>query len=217
MYWASWIDYIYIYIYIYIWNKWQLTWLETWRFAYFKEFPRAHYFRSNNSQCIGYLTFNWNDACFECPNFTSNYSSGRLVSQFTILKELTKSLTFSAMVQVTVCHWTIRRLNQRMATQLTDAYVRHVDSICLIFYTQRLQLVRFYIQGNIFYRYVIYNPNCIGNLGPISISDKTSYCKITWSIEAARFVFRIVRSLWNLSGTSAAVLPTCLPNPKAMR
>ena len=32
-----------------------------------------------------------------------------------------------------------------------------------------------------------------------------------------RFVFRIVRSLWNLTGTSAAVLPMCLSNFKAIR
>ena len=31
------------------------------------------------------------------------------------------------------------------------------------------------------------------------------------------FVFRIVRSLWNLTGTSAAVLPMCLSNFKAIR
>ena len=48
--------------------------------------------------------------------------------------------------------------------------------------------------------------------------DKTSYCKISkQSLEAARFVFRIVRSLWNLTGTSAAGLPKCLSNFKAMR
>ena len=54
-------------------------------------------------------------------------------------------------------------------------------------------------------------------LGPVSISEKTSYRKISWSLEAARFVFRIVRSLWNLTGTSAAVLPMCLSNFKAIR
>ena len=53
--------------------------------------------------------------------------------------------------------------------------------------------------------------------GPVSISDKTSYCKISQSLEAARFVFRIVPSLWNLTGTSAAGLPKCLSNFKAMR
>ena len=53
--------------------------------------------------------------------------------------------------------------------------------------------------------------------GPVSISDKTSYRKMTWSLEAARFVFRIVRSLWNLIGTSAALLPMCISNFKAMR
>ena len=39
---------------------------------------------------------------------------------------------------------------------------------------------------------------------PVSISDKTSYCKISQSLESTRFVFRIVRSLWNLTGTSTA-------------
>ena len=42
---------------------------------------------------------------------------------------------------------------------------------------------------------------------PVSISDRTSYCEISWSLEAARFVFRFVRLLWYLSGTSAALLP----------
>ena len=36
---------------------------------------------------------------------------------------------------------------------------------------------------------------------------KTSHREIPWSLEAARFVFKIVPSLWNLRGTSAAVPP----------
>ena len=52
--------------------------------------------------------------------------------------------------------------------------------------------------------------------GPVSISDKTSYFKISWSLEAVRFVFRIVQSLWNLAGTSAALLPKYLSNFKAI-
>ena len=48
--------------------------------------------------------------------------------------------------------------------------------------------------------------NSIHDQGPVSISDKTSYCKFSRSLEAARFVFKIVRSLWNLRGTSAAGL-----------
>ena len=53
--------------------------------------------------------------------------------------------------------------------------------------------------------------------GPVSISEKTSYRKISWSLEAARFVFRIVPSLWNLTDTSAALLPMCLSNFNAIR
>ena len=56
-----------------------------------------------------------------------------------------------------------------------------------------------------------------GCQGPVSISEKTSFRKISSSLEAARFVFRIVRSLWNSTGTLAAVLPMCLSNFKAIR
>ena len=56
-----------------------------------------------------------------------------------------------------------------------------------------------------------------GAQGPVSVSEKTSYRKISWSLEAARFVFIIVRSLWNLTGTPAALLPMCLSNFKAIR
>ena len=55
------------------------------------------------------------------------------------------------------------------------------------------------------------------NQGPVSITEKTSYRKISWSLEAARFVFRIGRSLLNMTGTSAALLPMCLSDFKAMR
>ena len=53
--------------------------------------------------------------------------------------------------------------------------------------------------------------------GPVSIFEKTSYRKISWSLEGAWFVFRIVRSLWNLTGTSAALPPMFLSNFKAIR
>ena len=49
--------------------------------------------------------------------------------------------------------------------------------------------------------------------GPCSnIQFKTSYHKILLCFEAARFVFRIGRSLRNLTGTSAVLLPVCLSN-----
>ena len=62
-----------------------------------------------------------------------------------------------------------------------------------------------------------FSPNLLIHQGPVSISEKTSYRKISWSLEATRFVFRVVRSLWNLTGTSAALLPMCLSNFKAIR
>ena len=53
--------------------------------------------------------------------------------------------------------------------------------------------------------------------GLYSLSGKTSYRKISWSLEAARFVFKLFQSLWNLAGTSAALLPRCLSNFRAIR
>ena len=72
-------------------------------------------------------------------------------------------------------------------------------------------------------RWHLYNdswPRTIQKLkhpGPVPISDKPYYCKISQSLEAAKYLLRIIRSLWNLTGTSAATLPMCLSNFKAMR
>ena len=54
-------------------------------------------------------------------------------------------------------------------------------------------------------------------LGLYSLSGKTSYRKISWSLEAARFGFKLFQLLWNLAGTSAALLPRCLSNFRAIR
>ena len=65
-----------------------------------------------------------------------------------------------------------------------------------------------------------YTPNAIWSdkiLGLYSLSGKTSYRKFSWSIEAARFWFRLLQSLWNLTDTSAARLPRCLSNFRAIR
>ena len=43
--------------------------------------------------------------------------------------------------------------------------------------------------------------------GLYSLSGKTSYRQISWSLEAARLDVAIVVLLWNLTGTSAAALP----------
>ena len=56
-----------------------------------------------------------------------------------------------------------------------------------------------------------------GTQGLYSLSVKTSYRKISWSLEAVRFGFGLFTSLWNLAGTSAAALPRCLSNFRAMR
>ena len=40
-----------------------------------------------------------------------------------------------------------------------------------------------------------------------SLSGKTSYRQISWSLEAARLDVLMIVSLWNLTGISAALLP----------
>ena len=49
-------------------------------------------------------------------------------------------------------------------------------------------------------------------LGPYSLSGKTSNCKISCSLEATIFGFRFVQLLINLTGTSTGMLSRCLPN-----
>ena len=53
--------------------------------------------------------------------------------------------------------------------------------------------------------------------GLYSLSGKTSYRKISWSLEAARFGFKLFQSPWNWAGTSAALLPRCMSNFRAIR
>ena len=52
--------------------------------------------------------------------------------------------------------------------------------------------------------------------GLYSLSGKTSYRQISRSLEAARLGFIMIVSLWHLTGISAAVLPRCLSNFRAM-
>ena len=54
------------------------------------------------------------------------------------------------------------------------------------------------------------------SLSLYSLSGKTSYRQISWSLEAARLDVAMVVSLWNLTGTSAAALPRYLPNFRAI-
>ena len=53
--------------------------------------------------------------------------------------------------------------------------------------------------------------------GPISKSDKMSYHKGSWNLDATRLVVLIVALPWNLTGTSAAVLLSTLSNFRVTR
>ena len=54
-------------------------------------------------------------------------------------------------------------------------------------------------------------------LGPYSLSGRTPCRKILWSLEVARFWFRLSQSLRNLTGTSAELMQGRLSNFRAMR
>ena len=51
-----------------------------------------------------------------------------------------------------------------------------------------------------------------GLQGLYSLSSKTSYRQISWSLEAARLDVLMIVSLLNLAGISATLLPRCLSN-----
>ena len=55
-----------------------------------------------------------------------------------------------------------------------------------------------------------------GHLGLYSLNGKTSYHKISWSLEAARLDVIMTVSLWYLTGIAAALLPRCLANFRAI-
>ena len=52
--------------------------------------------------------------------------------------------------------------------------------------------------------------------GLYSLSRKTSYRQISWSLKVARFFVIMIVSFWNLTSTSAALLPRCLSNFRAI-
>ena len=52
----------------------------------------------------------------------------------------------------------------------------------------------------------------VWNMGVYSLSGRTSYRKILWSLETARLGVIMIVSLWNLTSISAALLPRCLSN-----
>ena len=53
-------------------------------------------------------------------------------------------------------------------------------------------------------------------LGLYSLSGKSSYYQISWSLEVARLDAIVTITLWNLTATSAPLLPRCLSNFKAI-
>ena len=81
----------------------------------------------------------------------------------------------------------------RRAMKLSTARPVYASSVCMIFLWSRSILA--FIQG---------------------FNSLTSYRQIPWSLETARLDVLIIVSLWNLTGISAALLPRCLSNFRAI-
>ena len=74
-----------------------------------------------------------------------------------------------------------------------------------------------YLHNEISYTGKMTSSYWIRALGLYSLNGRTPYHKISRSLEAARFGFKLFQSLWNLAGISAAALPRCLSNYRAIR
>ena len=51
------------------------------------------------------------------------------------------------------------------------------------------------------------NDICKISQGLCSLNERTSYRKISWSLDAMRFGFRLLQSLWNLTDNCRAIRP----------
>ena len=83
-------------------------------------------------------------------------------------------------------------------------FFRHIDDINVLsnYGTMWISLKSMYTSAELS---ILFTFCCV--LGLYSLSGKTSYRQISWSLEAARLGVIIIAPLWNLTGTSAALLP----------
>ena len=94
--------------------------------------------------------------------------------------------------------------------QFGDAYMHHKTSVSWSLITIL----------PVFYGQICGLPilnTCIALLSIYSQSGRMSYHKVSWSLKATWFGFRLLSSLRNLTGTPVALLPRCLSNSRAIR
>ena len=114
------------------------------------------------------------------------------------------------------------------ASQTRDTWPNYfwcsVQSFTLV-NSQIIYVSENYIQTNLFTHPFIHNthkdapwwwgiecPLSTHSQGLYSLSGKSSYHQISWSLEDATLEVVIIVLLWIVTGTSAALLPTCLSN-----
>ena len=93
-------------------------------------------------------------------------------------------------------------------------YTMTMDIDMAVVYDKGVQYYK--ISRTFFFTFCVFNLTLTAIKGLYSLSGKTSYSQISWSLEVARLDVAMAVSLWNLTGTLAAALPRYLPNFRAI-
>ena len=91
---------------------------------------------------------------------------------------------------------------QENTRKLIKLFYLYMTAICItaVQFMQKYKFTRRITFVFCFWRMITVCP------GPVSISNKTSYRKIWWSLEATSLAIWIIAPLWNLTGTYEAVI-----------
>ena len=99
-----------------------------------------------------------------------------------------------------------------------DIYLIHLFHCLMSFLPRRKKPVESFLGSSKYHISCLSRYPCVWCtwlwIGIFSLSDWTSYRKISWSFEAAGLGFGRFQSLCNLTGTDVAALPRCLSNFK---
>ena len=82
------------------------------------------------------------------------------------------------------------------------------------YHTPKAQV--YFRRGHIYVYICFIGYDITAPLGLCSLSWRTSYRKISWSLEATRLNASMFVSIWNVTGTSAARLARCLSNVRSI-
>ena len=129
------------------------------------------------------------------------YQTSRHNSQRRMLRDLRcQNSTAFGTINSALSPWKVRLLDIRRPRNSTAQY----ESYPMFAFS-------YVLSG--FHRFRLYHVI----LGIYWLNERTTYLKISRSLKTARLGFKLCQSLWHLTGTSAAALPRCLSNFRAIR